>query len=1021
MRNRVWVLPAVMVVALAAVPSANAADTGAGGNTGIVLRPADRKPTPKIAPASKEAEQALKRIRVPAGLKLDLWAAEPMLANPVSFSFDEKGRVFVAEAHRYNTSVLDMRQYQPLIEDDLAARSVEDRAANLRKWFGAQADDLAIESEILRVLEDRTGSGVANYSAVYADKFNSILDGNAAGVLARKGEVFFANIPALWKFSGTDAAGRATTREQLSYGYGLRYSFHDLHGLIIGPDGKLYFSVGDRGANVKTKEGKVLAYPDEGVVFRCNLDGSELEAVHRGVRNPQELAFDDHGNLFTGDNDFDHNDEERLVYIVEGGDTGWRVGYQYPPLGYDLVPWKAEQIWINHQTRQTDYNGHGTMMKFLEDAYISFKGSVTRAKSSIPDLGVRPAAYLKPICNIADGPSGIACNPGGTALPAKFDGRFFLCHFKGMNSTSKIQSFGLKPDGAGFKLGETEEFVTQVQATDVDFGPDGALYFSDWGEGWERNGKGRLYRVYDEALFKSTVVLATRRLLAEGFEKRPVAELVKLLAQANRRVRQEAQFELVDRQAADALAGVAKAIANPLARLHAIWGLGQIARESQNSKLKTQNYLLPLLADSDAEVRAQTAKVLGDARVKDAVGALVKSLDDSNARVRFFGALALGKIGDQSALPAVVAMLAKNNNADEYVSHGGVMALAGAGDVKALAALASHGSAAVRLAAAVALRKLESPEITAFLKDADPAVVIEAVRAINDVPIVAAMPELGALLNANAPAASGKWSEFFFLRAINANFRGGDARGAEALAKFAAANSAPAEMRVEALGQLGQWAKPPRRDRVVGVFRPLPERDAAVAAAALRPEIGGLLQNAPELVRAAAAEAAGRLHVAEAGAALFSLVGDSRASAPLRVASLRALAELNDAKLDAAIELAGRAPEEALRVEANRLLAATGSAAAVQHLAEALDKGTLSEKQGAFTALGAMKRIEAENVLVGWLGKLVAGQVSAELRLDLIEAAAGKNSPQIKAGLAAYEAARAKGDDLAPYRDSLAG
>ena len=29
------------------------------------------------------------------------------------------------------------------------------------------------------------------------------------------------------------------------------------------------------------------------------------------------------------------------------------------------------------------------------------------------------------------------------------------------------------------------QFVWSVLATDVDFGPDGALYFSDWVEGWE--------------------------------------------------------------------------------------------------------------------------------------------------------------------------------------------------------------------------------------------------------------------------------------------------------------------------------------------------------------------------------------------------------------------------------------------------------------------------------------------------------------------------------------------------------
>ena len=104
----------------------------------------------------------------------------------------------------------------------------------------------------MRLVEDRTGSGVANFSSVYADGFNTPLDGIASGTLARKGKVYFANIPNVWELSGMDKDGHATGRQSLSFGYGVRYSFtgHDLHGLAIGPDGKLYFSFGDRGASV---------------------------------------------------------------------------------------------------------------------------------------------------------------------------------------------------------------------------------------------------------------------------------------------------------------------------------------------------------------------------------------------------------------------------------------------------------------------------------------------------------------------------------------------------------------------------------------------------------------------------------------------------------------------------------------------------------------------------------------------------------------------------------------------------
>jgi quinoprotein glucose dehydrogenase len=236
---------------------------------------------------------------------------------------------------------------------------------------------LSQETDLIRMLTDTNGDGKADQSTVFADGFNSLLDGIASGVLARRGEVWVTDIPSLWRFrsgngdplkdatpdsnvsdrlASSPKAMKGFVAEELQRGFGVRFSFtgHDLHGLKFGPDGRLCFSCGDRGARLLTQEGKTIDLADEGAVFRCEPDGSHLEVVHRGLRNPQELAFDEYGNLFTGDNDSDQGDRERWVLIQEGADSGWRVGHQHAPLG-NAGMWNLERLWVPHFEGQAAY------------------------------------------------------------------------------------------------------------------------------------------------------------------------------------------------------------------------------------------------------------------------------------------------------------------------------------------------------------------------------------------------------------------------------------------------------------------------------------------------------------------------------------------------------------------------------------------------------------------------------------------------------------------------------------------
>ena len=954
-----------------------------------------------IAPASNQGELAIKRFQVGPGLKVDLWAAEPMLANPVAFNFDEKGRAYVCETFRLGAGVDDIRQIMDWLDEELACRTVDDRLAEMKRHLGDRFNNYTNHSERIQFIEDTNGDGKADRSTIFAEEFNTSLDGIGAGVLARNGNVWYANIPNLWLLRDTNNDGVADFQKSLHYGFGVRVGFlgHDLHGVHFGPDGKIYFSIGDRGSNIKTADGRNVAYPDAGCVFRCNPDGSELEVFAFGLRNPQDLVFDQYGNLFTGDNNSDSGDQARWVYLVEGGDSGWRVGFQFMENPYSRGPFNAEKLWY-------------------------------------PAFEHQAAFIVPPIANIASGPSGVAFFPG-TGLPPQYKDHFFLVDFRGGATDSGVHMFRLRPKGASFELIDRDHFLWGILATDIKFGSLG-VYVSDWVEGWGMTGKGRLYRVHD--VDEDPLAWETKKLLAEGMSKRPASDLAKLLAHADMRVRQEAQFELAERgiDSVDTLIEVARKNSNQLARIHAIWGIGQLlsrfhfangtdaalpATPQVEPVYRCTDVLTALLSDRDPEIRAQSAKVVGEHRCTTAFDNLLKLLTDSSARVRFFAAMSLGKLGKREAIPAIESMLRQNADKDPYLRHAGAMALTWFGDVDALISAGRDESSSVRMGALLAMRRLQCPEITMFLHDRNPWIVLEAARAINDEPINGAAPDL-AMLIADSPnfAPTPEEKEALLRRVLNANFHVGTTQTARTLANYAARKDAPDNMRAEALEELADWEHPSGRDRVIGLWRPVAatrNRETAVQSLAL--VLSELLRDSAQNVTIAAIRAAKQLEITNSAPILAGLVSSSNLNANVRIEALKALSTLDMPAFQKALNVAQSDPNEELRKAATELQALSKTSDAADKLAATLEKGTTGEKQAAFAALGALPAPAADDVLAKWLDKLMAGQVPKELELDLLEAAGKRSSPEMKQKLAKYQASKPKDDVLASYEEALFG
>jgi quinoprotein glucose dehydrogenase len=945
--------------------------------------PAGKPYSPRVVAASDEAVKAIKRFRLPKGVEARVWAAEPLLANPVAFCFDEKGRCYVAETFRLHAGVTDNRGHRSWLDDDLASRTVADRVAMYREHLGDRFKTYETEHDRVRLIEDTKGTGVADRASVFADGFHHAADGLGSGLLARKGDVYYTCIPDLWLLRDTQGGGTADVRGSLATGFGVHVAFigHDMHGLRMGPDGLLYFSIGDRGLNVKTKEGTTLFHPDTGAVLRCEPDGSNLEVVHVGLRNPQELAFDAHGDLFTVDNNSDSGDRARLVQIVEGGDSGWRTGYQYGSDFSDRGPWNAEKIW--HLPN--------------------------------PD---QPAYVVPPLAHITAGPSGLCFNYGATALPARYADHFFVCDFHGSSGGSGVYSFAAKPKGASFEVADGHEFIWSILATDCEFGPDGGFYISDWVEGWGLTGKGRIYRFADPEAAKKPAVAEVKELLAEGFDHRANAQLVRLLGHIDQRVRQEAQFALALRgsQAVPLLAKVAREEKNALARLHAIWGLGQLGHRGE----VVQETLRPLLADPDAELRRQSARAMGwlkEATARD----LVPLLHDREPRVRFQAALSLArpnvrfsKADGERLWVALVQLLEANADQDAYLRHAATQVMARLPS-PTLVNTAKHPSPAVRLAAVLALRQLASDAVGSFLDDGEPRIALEAARVIHDVLV----PERGKRLadRLNRP----NMPEAFVIRALNAHFRLGGSENAAAVAAFAARADAPEKMRVEALRLLGLWAKPPRRDRVTGLTQSFGERDSRIATEAIKQSLAGIFAG-PNAVRQEAAKVAARLGIKEVGPILLALAADRARPSGIRIEALRALESLHDSSnIEKAMQEALKDADPRVRGEGRRLLAHVRPEQALPELVRVLDGASVIESQAAFAVLGEMKGSRVEAELAKWLDRLLAGQVAAEARLDLLEAAGQHPTPAIKAKLQRYEAMAPTDDSLGAYRDTLVG
>ncbi len=378
------------------------------------------------AAAQVPPEKAVSTFKVSDGLEIALWASEPLFVNPTCFDIDHKGRLWVCESVNYRSHL----RRQPLKNP---------------------AGDRIV------ILEDSTGAGKADKATVFYQAPELLAP---LGICVAKDpvgpgyKVYVCQSPDILLFEDRDGDGKADgPPKKLLTGFGGIDHDHGVHSVLIGPDNRLYFTVGDQGVrNLKGVDGKKVWNSNgtdvrAGTIWRCDLDGKNLELIAHNFRNEYECAVDSFGTVFVSDNDDDGNQQTRICYVMPGGNYG------YHPRGPGQTHWHEEQPGVVPKVLRT-YFGSPTGMCFYE----------------------------------------------GTLLPKKYWGQ--LLHTDA--GPRHVRCYHLKPQGAGYDV-EREDMVTSsdnwFRPSDVCVAPDGSVFVSDWydpgvgGHGMGDTTRGRIFRI----------------------------------------------------------------------------------------------------------------------------------------------------------------------------------------------------------------------------------------------------------------------------------------------------------------------------------------------------------------------------------------------------------------------------------------------------------------------------------------------------------------------------------------------
>jgi putative membrane-bound dehydrogenase-like protein len=496
-------------------------------------------------------------------LDLTLFASEPMMINPTNMDIDDRGRVWITEAYNYRFNL------------------------NPRNPTNAEGDRILI-------MEDTNGDGVADESKVFYQG-NDI---NAAlGIAVLGNKVYVSVSPYVYVFTDTNGDDVPDNKEILFQGVGGVQHDHGMHSFTFGPDGKLYFNYGNEGKGIHYANGSPILDPlgrpvnsqtqpyREGMVFRMDPDGSDVEVLAWNFRNNYEVAVDSYGRMWQSDNDDDGNRSTRINYVMDFGNYGF----------------KDEITGADWRTRR-----------------INLEDSVYQQHWHLNDPGVVPNMLQ----TYAGSPTGILVYEG-KLLPEEYQNQ--LIHSDA--GPNIVRAYIPSPDGAGFSakirnLMDGNSRDNWFRPSDVTVAPDGSLFVSDWydpGVGGHAMGdqeKGRVYRLAPKGV--------KYKVSAPDYSSVP--SLINLLQNPNRATHFKA-FMALQAKGEEAKDALEKLYVEGESRMkaRAFWVLTKLANGN--------DYIKSASTDSDENIRVAAVRAYRNNKMDDSEF-LLKMAGDESVAVR---------------------------------------------------------------------------------------------------------------------------------------------------------------------------------------------------------------------------------------------------------------------------------------------------------------------------------------------------------------------------------------------------